>query len=147
MMSPARVQAADWPDGYDLLSFLAGIVVFLVVGLLLGELLSKALGLSIDPDKTVFQYGGTAVLLWLGLIGSVSFLFGGFVTRRMRRVRARWLSAIVGSVYALVFVILALLIPQGKSLGGQVLIVWLFLFPAIGLPLAAWKLTKRQNEP
>jgi len=93
----------------------------------------------------MFRYGGTAVLIWLLVVGTISFLIGGFVVRRLRRVRARWLSAVVGSLYSFVFVALSMSVPvRPGSLSGVALVMFLLLFPAVGLVVGSLKL-KRSN--
>jgi hypothetical protein len=61
----------------------------------------------------------------------------------MRRVRARWLSGVVGAGYAFVFTGLALLVPmQRGGMAGIILVAFLFLFPAVGLMLGSLKLPR-----
>ena len=127
-----------------MLIFCGSIFAFMFVGGATSVGLSLLLGLAKVPEKeSIFQYGGTAVLICLLFIGSFSFLVGAFVVRRMRRMRARLLSCAVGAIYAFVFTGLALLVPmQRGGLAGTILVAFLFLFPAVGLILGSLKLTR-----
>lgn len=147
--NPAE-RSARWPNGYDVLVFCGSVVMFMIVGGFAFDALSDLFGLAKVPTKqTLFQYGGTAVLIWLLLVGTVSFLVGGFVVRRMNRMPARWLSGAVGASYAFTFTVLAILTPVGPGAGsgaGRFLFAFLFFFPSVGLILGALKL-KRSNLP
>ena len=133
-----------WPNWYDVLVFWVGIFIFMFAGVATFGGLSDLLGLPKVPEReSIFQYGGTAILIWLLFVGAFSFLIGGFVVRRMKRMRARWLSGVVGAGYAFVFTGLALLVPmQRGSLAGISFVAFLFLFPAVGLIVGSLKLPR-----
>jgi len=141
-------RSAPWPGWIDLLIFWGSIIVALVGGIVALDALSDVLEFATVPEKqSIFQYGGTAVLVWLLFVGTLSFLVGGFAVRRMRRARARWLSGVAGALYAFVFVALSLFVPMSRgSLGGQVFVAFFFLFPAVGLLLGSLRL-KRSISP
>ncbi|TMH66890.1 MAG: hypothetical protein E6H57_12830 [Betaproteobacteria bacterium] len=139
-------RGTPWPGGVDVVFFCGSIILFLYVGIIGLGTLSELLSFSKLPtEQTMFRYGGTAVLIWLLFVGTISFLIGGFFARRLRRMRARWLSAVVGGIYSVVVVALSMFVQmQPRSLGGIALVVFLFLFPAVGLVIGASKL-KRSN--
>jgi hypothetical protein len=131
----ASDRRAPWPDGFDLLIFCAGVTAFVYVALAALQLLGVA---PPAQEQTLFRYGGTAVLIMLLLVGSVSFLFGGLAARYLKRARARWLSGGIGGAYSLVTVVASAFIPLSQfGIGGKVLGVFILLFPAIGLFLGA----------
>ena len=147
-MASADDPNAPWPDGFDVLLFCGAIAIFTFGGIATFGILSDLLGLARVPEaQSMFQYGGTAVLIWLLFAGTFSFLMGGFVVRRMKRMRARWLSGVVGAIYAFVFTGLAILVPISRGgLAGPVLVAFVLLFPAVGLILGSLKL-KRSISP
>jgi len=127
-----------WPAGIDALIFCGSVIVLFYAGLIGSSGFQR-----LPMEQTIFRYGGTAVLIWLLLIGSVSFLIGVLVARRLRRMRARWLSAVIGGAYSLVFVGLSMLVPLARgSTGSKAQIAFLLLFPALGL-IAGALLLKR----
>ena len=133
-----------WPGWIDMLIFCGSITVFVFLGIAGIVTLSPIAGFALLPqEQTVFRYGGTTVLITILLQGTVSFLIGEFVVRRMKRMRCRWLSAAVGSTYTLVYVALSMLIPMGSP-NETIYVTWAFFFPAAGLILASLKL-KRSN--
>jgi len=147
-MTDPSERSTPWPGWVDVLIFCGTVILFLYVGILGLGMLSDLLGFSRVPtEQTMFRYGGTAVLIWLLVVGSFSFLIGGFIVRRQRRTRARWLSAVVGGIYPIVMVFLSMFVPmQRGSPGAIALVVFLLLFPAVGLVIGALKL-KRSNLP
>ena len=109
MAGPSE-RSTPWPVGTDVLIFCGGIILFLYVGIIGLGTLADILSLSrTHTEQTISRYGGTAILIWLLVVGTISFLVGGFFVRRLRRVRARWLSAAVGSIYSFGVVALSML--------------------------------------
>jgi hypothetical protein len=147
-MTDSSERSTPWPGGVDVLIFCGSIVLFLYVGIFAVGTLSELASFSRIPlEQTMFRFGGTAVLVWLLFVGTISFLFGGFFVRRLRRIRARWYSAFVGGTYSFVFVALSMSVQmQPGSPGVRALIAFLFLFPAVALVIGALKL-RRANLP
>ena len=130
----------------DVLIFCASLTLFVFVGIAIVGALAEALAVKLVPqERTLFQYGGTAVLFGLLIFGTLSFLIGGFVVRRLKRVRARWLSAAVGALYSMVMVSIAMLVPLERgSVAAISYLGFQLFFPALGLTFGALML-KRSN--
>ena len=141
MTNPSE-RRIPWPGGGDVLIFCGSIILFLYIGIIGLGTLSELLSFSRLPtEQTMFRYGGTAILIWLLFVGTISFLIGAFFVRRLRRIRARWLSAVVGSIYSFVVVALSMFVQmQPRSSASVALVVFVLLFPAVGLVIGALKL-------
>jgi len=131
-------QVKPWPAWIDALIFCGSVIVLFYVGLIGFSGLP-----SLPMAQTIFRYGGTAVLIWLLLIGAASFLIGMLAARRLRRMRARWLPAVIGGAYSLAFVGLSMFVPLARgSTGSKALIAFLLLFPALALIAGALPLKR-----
>ena len=143
MESPAKT-VTPWPDRIDLLIFCASLTLFVFAGIALVGTFAELLGVKLAThERTPFRYGGTAVFIGLLIIGTLSFLIGGFVARRLKRVRTRWLSAAVGALYSMVMVPMAMLVPlEPGSLAGIFYAGFQLFFPALGLNIGALMLKR-----